>query len=413
MGTILENFGNLALTISSRQIAEIEKLAAHFVFRKVHPLTFNGPYLGVHPVSWLPSDTNALFELFDIRKQDVELKIAATPTINRSFMVQSDPYNLLSMWLVHLAPTYIKDKKVARDFQMNVLRLYLYKIFCSVVNNSFRHGTNEGIMFATVAGLSKKSDIVRFESWRKLIDSHVEKILDPNDRFYQTLIDGQPDEQFLQVISETQTSLRAKIVTFAQAYYEAHAAGDSIGSRSSVSQNADGEKIVAQTASVIESASAAMATELLNPNMFVHDISVNDTAGLFQTISPRMLKTALLRINETAVLQTTARTFDQVKTDKEGTLYIGVRALTIQIIRSMIRICRERRINMGNRVLVFREMKNAYSSSRNTDVDIVAVKRSVSLLVDSFNITVNDASRSALRLAVIYYMIYRMIQKMK
>lgn len=413
MASISENFGNLGISISHAQIVAVERLAVHFVLRGTHPLTFDGPYIGVHPVAFTTADYNALFDVFGLRKQDVEAKVRMTPSINRNFAVTSDPYNLLSMWLVHLAPIYIKDKKVCYDFQSNILRLWLYKIFCSVVNHSFRHGTNEGIMIATVSELSRKSDIIQYESWKRLIDSHVTKILDPKDRFYSTIVDGSPDEAFLRVVSESQTALRAKLVTFAQAYYEAYQSGNSVGSRSAVAENADGEKIVAQTASVIESATQSMVSDILNPHMFVHDISVQDVADMFSTISPRMLKTTLLKINETAVLQLSSRSFDKVSTGKEGVTYLGVRALVLEIARSTIRMCRTRRVNMGNRVLVFNTMKDAYRSSRNLDPDVINIKRSVGVLIDPFNITSNEASQSALRLAVIYYLIYRLIQKMK
>lgn len=413
MTTIAEGLGELSLSISKPQIANMEKLVIHFVLRKTHPLTFDGPYLACDPVAFTSSDYNALFDIFKIRKQEVELKIRSIQAIDRNFIVTSDPFNLLTMWLVHLAPIYIKDKKICHNFSLNLLRYYHYKIFTSVVNNSFRHGANRGIMEATIASLSRKSDIIRYESWKRLIDTHCDKILDPQDRFYHTLIEGSPDETFLRVISESQTALRAKIVTFANSYYETHSAGDSIKSKSAISESADGERIIAQTASVIDSATQSMVSEILNPNMFVHDISVEDVSNMFTTISPRMLKTALLKINETAVLQTSSRTFDEVTIDKEGTTYIGVRVLIIEIIRSMIRLCREKRINMGNRAQVFDTMKNAYSSSRNLDPDIVAVKRSIALMIDPFNITVNPASLSALRLGVIYYLLYRMIQKMK
>ena len=413
MPSISEQFGDLGLTISHAQIAAMEKLVVHFELRRTHPLTLDGPYLGCDPIAFKDSDTNALFDLFKIRKQDVELKIRSIPSIDRNFVVISDPFNLLTMWLVHLAPIFIKNKTVCHQFSFNVLRYYHYRIFTSVVNNSFRHGANRGVMEATIASLSRKSDIIRYESWKRLIEAHCEKILDPQDRFYKTLMDGAPDDLFLRVISESQTALRAKIVTFAGAYYETHAAGDSIGSRSSTTETAEGERIIAQTASVIESATQAMVLEILNPNMFVHDSSITDVAATFTTISPRMLKTALLRINETAVLQTSARTFDKVTTSAEGPLYIGVRTLVIEILRSMIRLARERRINIANHAEVFVEMRKAYTSSRNQDADISAVKRSVAYLTDPFNITSNDASRSALRLAVIYYLLYRTLLKMK
>lgn len=411
--TINEGMGDLGITITHQQIAEMEKLAIHFVLRKTHPLTFSGQHLGVHPVAFIPSDYNALFDIFRIHKKDVELKIKEIDSIDKNFNVISDPFNVLCIWLCHLAPIYIKDKRVCHNFMANVLRYFHYRIFCSVVNNSFKHGANPAIAEATLLQLTKKSDVIRLGNWNAVIESHIEKILDPNDRFYETIKNGYPDDMFLRVISENQTSLRQKLVTYANTYYEVYKAGDSVGSSSAIAENDEGEKILAQTASVIDSASSAMISELLNVNTFVHDVSINDVAGLFTTISPKMLKLALMRINETAVLQSTSKKFDETKKDKDGIIFIGVRGLVLEIIRSMIRICRVRRINMGNKAQVFEKMKDAYSASRQLDPDILAIKRSVALLVDSFNITVNQASQSALRLGVIYYIIYRTLGRLK
>lgn len=87
---ISEGFGELGITITRQQISEMEKLAVHFPLRKTHPLTFDGPYLGVDPVAFLPSDYNALFDVFKIHRKDVDDKIKAISSINRSFNVTSD-----------------------------------------------------------------------------------------------------------------------------------------------------------------------------------------------------------------------------------------------------------------------------------------------------------------------------------
>lgn len=147
--------------------------------------------------------------------------------------------------------------------------------------------------------------------------------------------------------------------------------------------------------------------------MFVHEVSVKDVSNLFSNVSASLLKQALLRINAQAVLRMAGRTFDNVTIKKDVTTYVGVRALIVEIIRSTIRICRTKNVNMGNRALVFRTMRDVYSSSRSQDKDVMDIKHSVSVLVDPFNLTVNPASQSALRLAVIYYTIYRLLGKMK
>ena len=410
---ILEGFGELGITISNREIMQIERMVTSFVLRKTHPLTFDGIELGVHPVAFTTGDYNALFDVFGLHKKDVEDKIRLIPSIDPSFNVISDPFNLLCFWLCHLAPIYIRDKRVQHQFMANMMRLFLYKIFCSSVNHYFRFGTNKGVMTATVESMTLKSDIIRLESWKRLIDTHVDRILDPKDNVLATITSASPDEVFLSTIGKQQTALRSKIKTFAIAYYETHAAGDKIGSSSAVATNADGEKILAQTASVIDFATSAMVSEILNPNMLVHEVSVKDVSNLFSNVSPSLLKSALLRINGTAVLQTSSRKFDEVIAKKDQTTYIGIRALVLEILRSTIRICRTRNVNMGKRALVLKTMRDVYSSSRTTDRDVIDIKNSVSHLIDPFNLTVNPASQSALRLAVIYYFIYRMILKMK
>ena len=411
--TIASGFGELSIAITDSQIVAIERMVIHWGLRRTNPLTLDGMFLGVDPIAFTTSDTNALFDVFHLHSSDVEKVIRTIPSIDRSFNVISDPFNLLIFWLCHLAPIYIKDIKVCHEFQMNLLRLWHYKIFCSVVNNSFKHGVNRGVMEATINTLTRKSDIVRLESWRRLIDSHCEKILDPTDRFLKYIITASPDDMFLRAISENQTALRSKIVTIARAYYEVHASGDRVGSNSSVAENAEGEKIIAQAASIIDSATAALVSEVLNPNMFINDTSVRDVANLFTTISDRMLKTTLLKINEVAVLQTGSRTFDKVSKSPEGMIYIGVRSLIVEIIRSMVSICREKRVNMGVHAEVFKTMRDIYTASRNTNEDILTVKRSIGHLIDPFNITSNPASQSTLRLAVIYYIILRAILKLR
>ncbi len=413
MLSIPEAFGKLSLTIDKSHVFKLEKMLIYFLSRETHPLTFNGMTLGVHPIAFKDADYNALFDLFQLKKQDVEKTIRQCQAIDRNFAVTSDPYNLLIFWLFHLAPQFLKEKQLCQQFQFNLIKFFLLKVFCSVTNNSFRYGANESIMMVAISELTLKSDVIRLGSWDALLDSHAERLIDPKDRFYKILVNLENDDAFLRVIAETQTSIRAKIVTFAQNYYLAHSKGDRIDYKSSVAQNAEGEKILAQTASVIDSATQGMIAELLNSQLFVNDVAVTDVANLYKSISARMLKMALLKINETAIFQTSQRQFDEIKQVNNKTIYVGLRVLTIELIRSMISVCRKRRVNMGNKALVFETMRNIYTSSRTTDPDILNIKNSVSELVDSFKITSVTATSSTLKLAVISYLLYRTIDKMK
>lgn len=411
--SIAENFGKLSINITHTEILAMERTVIHYMIRGTHPLTFDGMMLGVDPIVFKQSDYNTLFDIFKVDVKEVEKVIKNTHSIDKSFIVTSDPFNLLSMWLIHLAPIYIKDKRICHEFSMNVLRYLHYKFFCSVVNNMFRHGANPGVMEATINGLTKKSDIVRLESWRLLIDSHCEKYLDPHDRIYNTIVSASPDDKYIKALAEIQTAIRRKVVTVSQAYYLNSSQGNSVKTMSAIAENAEGERIIAQSASIIDSATASMVIEVLNPNVFVHDTWVKDVADLYSNVSERMLKAALYKLNEEAVIQQSSRKFDTVEIDKDEVTYIGIRALLVEIIRLMISISRSKGISLNNHSEVFKNVRDAYGSSRSLDKDILAVKRSVGKIIDPYELTSNESSKAALRLAVISYIVYRTILKMK
>jgi hypothetical protein len=226
-------------------------------------------------------------------------------------------------------------------------------------------------------------------------------------------LSASPDEAFLRLISDNQTSLGNKIVLIAQKYYETHRDGGSVKTSTSVGENDEGEKIVAQLSSVIDSATSAMVSEVLSPGAFISESAITDVQHLSTSVSRNSLRQALLKLNEAAVIQAASRKFDLVEERKDGTVYVGIRHLMKEIIRSMVKLAKDRRINMANQGKLFRELKDAYTSSRNTDPDIAIIKRSMGLLIDDFGISSNAATQASLRLSVIYYILYRTLLKMK
>jgi hypothetical protein len=414
MTAITEGFGALGISINNNHILKMKELVVRFTIRGSNPLTLHGNTLGVHPIVFKDSDRDALFDIFGVDYAHFKNTIKGIHTIDKTRNVQSDPFNLLCFWLIYLAPIFIKNERIRHGFMMDVLRYFNFKIFTSVVNNSFPHGANEGVMEATVMSLNKKWDIIKYKTWSGLIESHCEKFLDQHDRRLSTpVFELSSDEKFLNVVAEMQGMLRQKIVTFAQNYYATHAEGTSLKSKSSVGTGEDGEKIVAQQASVIESASAAMISELLNLSMFINDSRIDDVSRQVSSISSRMLKSALMELNRIAVIQASSKKFDLTEKAPVGINYIGVRVLLLVIIKTMLRHCQQKKVNPANHAAVFSTMQAAYTSSRIMDQDIADIKRSVGLIIDHLGITSNEASKASLRLGVIYYIIYRTLEKMK
>lgn len=414
MNYIKQAFDTLGITLDRNRIRQMQTMEIHFRLRGTNILTFNGMLLGVHPIAFKTPDRNAFFSIFGIEEKQVSDLIRKIPTIDRSHNVESDPFNLFAFWLMHSAFLYIEDPRVRHNFQMSVCKYYHYKLFTSIVNNLFRVGAIEGVMQAVINNLTNKSDITRYESWGNVIDDRCTKILDPESKYYKPMQLATPDEAFKRLLSGSQTSLRNKMVIVAQKYYEAYNNGDRVGYASSTSEDADGEKIIAQTASVIDSTMADLVSDVLTLNTWLNETDIKLVAGSYSALTPNMLRLMLTQFSEEAVYQMSKRTFDKTitKRGEKGTLYVGIRALLFEMVRSSIRFCVFKGINPARKAECLDALRSVYSSSRNLDQDIIDIKNSVTVIIREMRLDYSETAVLALRLALVQYILVRMYRKL-
>ena len=414
MDVLKEKFSQLQITITPKQIRDMIAIERGFRMARTNILTFNGPYLGCYPISFKTSDTNALYHLFETDPHQIQALIRQIPAINTSFNVESDPFNLLCMWLMHLAFIYIEKEKTRYEFMASVCRYFHYRVFTSTVNNSFRKGAIRSVMDAAIHGMSKKPDIVRMESWGAIIDKHVEGILDPTKKTYKILQTATPDDAFVDIAPKAQTAIRNKVVGFAVAYYDAYDKGQMIRTSSSLVETRDGERIIAQTADVVDTTMNNMVSDALSPHTWINDGYIQTVTRQFSVVSPAMMRKALQLFSETAAQQSRQRTLDKIipAKGKEPPIYVGIRALLFEMIRGTVRFCRVKDINPGRKFQVLSELKDAYASSRSQDPDIIAIKSSVAYFFKDTDITFSEPARAALRLAMIHYILLKALHKM-
>lgn len=414
MVSVKQKLSELPITITPKQIKGMLALEHNFRLYKTNILVFNGPYLGVYPISFKTSDTNALYHLFDVDAEQVRDLIEQIPVINTDYNVQSDPFNVLCFWLMHLAFVYIDKERTRYEFMSAVCKYFHYRVFTSTVNNSFQVGAIKSVMDATIAGMSKKPDIIRYESWGAIIDKHVANMLQPTSDTYRILKNAAPDKDYVELAGKAQTAIRNKVVGFAKEYYEVFARGDQIKTSSSLQETADGERIIAQAASVIDTTMNAMVTDVLSLHTWVSERDITRITANATAITANMLRTVLTTFSEEAAKQSRQRTLDKVIPAKGDTptIYVGIRVLLFELIRSSLRMCQIRDINPGHKLAMFNELKDAYTSSRNQDPDVRSVKASISYFFDHSEIRYSESAKAALRLAVIQYILMKMLYKL-
>lgn len=389
------------IRVTNLMMRDLEMFRISYETRDENPNALNSPLLGVFPMYFTDKDQKDFFQIFHVDKNELKRVIDKIPTINSSFKVISDPFNILTTWLIHLSYDPSLKQTTAEQFRLSLLKLNHYKFFTSLVNHRFPHGANEAIMQATIDGLTNKFDIIEHGTWGSVMEERSKDVLVGVHE--QTLKKYDDDKAILYVISDMQTRIRNKIQIIVSRYYTTKESGDKIKSHV-LAKEVDGEKIISNPGSVFDAMIANLSSNMLNTNMFVDHQIVKLVSGLFTNISPEALRQVLYQFSSLAILQAKSKQLDRVKKTNNGELYIGTRILISKIIQKTYRSCiNSSDVNMKNPVSILLKTKNLYSSSRILDPDILAIKSSVGALVDQFVRTTRNADKASMRIAFIVY----------
>jgi hypothetical protein len=274
----------LSVVISEKAILEVANLVIRFELRGEHPQAFNGPTLGVHPMRFdVPSDRDALFNIFGITELQLVNIVKTIQSVDMSRKVTSDVFNIFCIWLIHMSYVYVRSKEVREKFQLDVMKYLHYRYFTSLVNHSFPHGANSGVMSAVINSLTNRFDIVKHGTWKKTIEERCKDLLSKSSIHRTVLETGQDDKAFLYAISDTQSRMRDKVKEIATVYYNQHASGISIGHTSLVSE-VDGKKLIASPRAVVDSVVMSVVTEVANIREFIDDAYMTSVTKEFTAV---------------------------------------------------------------------------------------------------------------------------------
>lgn len=418
---IFNLFSSLNIKIDNSKIHKLNQAVIAFEIREQNPLTLNGQMIGVYPIAFTKMDREALFDIFHVNERDIvnrvrNMKIDSNGVIRdiKDFRVKSDSFNLLSIWLIHLGMTTIKNRKDRELFCIDVAKYLHYKFFTSLINHYFIHGATEAIMLAVIVNLSRKYDIIVHETWKNDIEITCKELIDDKSKHHNAFLYPTDDYKFTYILSDTQTSIRSKVSNIAEIYYDYHKSGKHVNIQSSVGTDSEGEKFIIQKISNFDTVLTSVLVDLTNRNSFIELAVVGQVVSQFPNVSKDMLRKMLNYIVDKASLQMSSGQFyDTVenKASKEIT-YVGLRVLFEKLIISAFSYVRRSNISLSNKALIWNSIKNLYSSSRTTNEDVAMIKNSVMLVIEESQITTRESTKSSLRLAVIMYVIYKCLKKL-
>jgi len=394
--------------ITLLQAKELINLVQRYELRGDNPQAFNTAFLGIKYGLFAPADAQSLFDVFKVYKPDFEKNIKKISSINQSFNTISDGFNVFSVVIAHkLITSTTLPPKIAEQAFIAVMKFLNYKFFCGRVRTHFKHKANEGVMTYTIDNLSGKSDIKNpaTSTWKLIIESHVNSLLDTKSPHYNTFRTFTTDEYVLRIITDMSTRICQKITNVAQEYYDNHAAGKSIDSTSSTIENAEGEKELRAIKANLESKIVKICGQALNLNSFINFSYATLTARLCNNVRPDMIKEMLQVFSGMATIQAKHSEDELVSKIDGKELIIGYRKLITEVIQKTYRYLVLSGVDTSVNLKVLEGTRNIFRASRIQDPDILKIKESVDYFVQNNLQYKREATQIAMRTGFILYLI--------
>lgn len=399
--------------VSRRHIDQLVRHCLQYELRSNHPTVLNTALLGVETMHFLPKDQSALFEIFNIDRSLFQRCINQCPNIDKTRVVTSDDYNILTVWLAYCIFKSSLPEKSKQDGLLSLFKMLHYKFFSSVVKNSFKFKANEQVMQATIDNLSLKFDIRKPETstWKLVIEARSRDVFAPDSIHRRTLETFAPDvgplknpQSVTYVISDTQTRMRTKLVLIARQYYENKAKNNRIQSSSMV-DTIDGEKVLKDMTATFDTMIGNITNQVLVNSRFIRNDYIQLVCKMNNTVQPYMMRELLLKFSNMATAQYQQRKQYETSGVGSNTILLGYYELISNIIQKTYRACQLDGTDMSSKMAILDKTRNMYRSSRIIDEGVQIVKNSVEHFVSEHSSSVRASTNASMKIAFILYII--------
>jgi hypothetical protein len=379
----------LAKALYSYQVAYINKNHEHLEF-------FGGNLLGVQVIRFKDSDVLKMYdEVLDIDAQKLKEDIRKLDTINHTFKVSADIFNLTLMYLLHrfLTATTI-PKQVSERAAYDVSMIFFYRCIAALLSDWVRYPFDPKIAQMAYANLSKKFLIKELGSWGKVMDYRAKDLSGVKSIHRSNLIKFTDDSTVVYAINDSQGRIRDLVKGYYSELAKVSQEGSGIATTSSTYMDADGEETIKEKTKSVEAYVSYIRNSIIDKHTFVKDDLVSIIARINTNTSFRMVKHTLNWLSEN---------YNEGKHHKEVDDF-----LSITVIQSMYLIQNNidtKHIRDYPHILI--ALKNLYLSTRTTDEDVDKIRELGLDLVNKANGKVSNSLALATRTSIILYISLR------
>lgn len=399
MSTLRELFDQefAHLKYDNRLAKQLNQFQIDYVNRNHEHLEFFGSnLLGVHVIRFKDSDLNRFFdEILNVDYLALTDKVRRVTTINHSYKVSSDVFNLTCMYLIH---KYLSNSTITEDTRhrasYDIALVFFYRCIAALISAWFKYPTDPQIAQQAYANLSQKFLIKKLGSWHRVMDYRTTDLMDRKGLHYKTLYQFKDDYEIVQVINDAQGRIRDLVKNYYSEFMKVHAEGSNISVVSGTMVDAEGEETIREKTKSVESFVSYMRHAVIDKHTFIKDELVSLIVKINVNTSFRMVKHTLSWLSEN---------FNDPKSHKEIDDFITkVIVQSMHYIQHNVDAKHERDFGY---ILV--TLKNLYLSTRTVDKDVEEIRDLGYKLVQRANGKLSTSLILSTRTSIILYITLR------
>ena len=402
--------------ITDSFIRNLVEYCAMFETKNEHSAVLNTYLLGTVPIFFTDTDRSVFFSIIGgVQEKKIKEILRYAPGIEPSWVVLNDPYNQMIVYTAHRIAISTISEELKEQGLLALFKMLHYKFFTSLVFHYYKFGANKDIMESVIKSLSAKYDIVKYGTWKKVIEVRSKDIFATDSIHFGTIYNFKYDADVIYVITDIQSRIRQKIRTINQIYREQKEKGDEIRSYGLVDE-IDGQKVITSSTNILDMMLSSMTQQIQSPARFVDNELIHVLSQQYSAVNESTFRIIVTMFSELAAVQSTSGDFEKIRIVKNENeygeevqfeIYEGLGKLTYELLQKSYRRCMIDKVNMNSKIDILTKVKNIFSSSRISDEAIVTIKRSFTYFVSNCGETTRAATIASLTIVLILYIVIK------
>lgn len=353
---------------------------------------FGSNLLGVHTIRFYDSDRNALFDQVLLVDEDLLSEmIKDSKTVDTSWAVAGDTFNLTIAYLVHRLMPKMSDKDFFRA-AVEAVKVLQFKFYSSIYYHFFPKPVDMPAAEATYSQLSLKFDIRRGGNWGSHIEDRAIQFVTKESPHYDQIKRFDNPDMLIRFITDLNTRTKQTVKDYYAVLDKVRRDNSRVVTQTSRIE-LDGESIIRDKVTAFNTAKQNLLDASYSANNFYKERLARAVLEMVPKASPNALKTILLYIAQLPL---------GPKRDEVNSIMEDALSHAFDLISS-------NRINFKDVPYLLNRMRALYQASKSTNEYVMSLRKRIEKLAAKETHLTHDSALAAVRNALLLYFLIRSI----